>query len=315
MNAAMAAVSQPERFHLMFDSAPGFMAMFEGPDHRIAFANRAFSTLVGKGDLIGRTMAEALPELGGQPFADLLDRAAASGEQLIGHAVDMNVLRPGEQPEEIFVDILFQPLPPGDGGPAAIFVQGHEVTGDKRSEVIRNAHNRVLELAVADSPLEETLSELIRIVESTSRTGVLGSILILDEDGRHLRHGAAPSLPRAYCEMLDGTEIGPRVGSCGTAAFTAQPVFVTDITTDPLWSAFRELALLHDLKACWSIPIMTAGRRVLGTFAMYHHEPREPTLRDLALVDLITQTAALVIDRKRAQDALGRIAALSGQAS
>ena len=302
-----------ERLRLMFDQAPGFMAMLEGPEHRFVFANRAFSALVGKQDLAGRTVSEALPELAGQAFVDLLDRAATTGEQLIGHAVDMCVARRGEPAEEIFVDVLFQPLPPGDGGPAVMFVQGHEVTGDKRSEVIRNAHNRVLELAVADSPLEDTLSELIRIVETTSRTNVLGSILLLDDDGKHLRHGAAPSLPQAYCDAIDGSEIGPRVGSCGTAAYTAAPVFVTDISTDPLWAAFRELASEHNLGACWSIPILTAGRKVLGTFAMYHREPREPTVRDLALVDLITQTAALVIDRKRAQDALGRIAALTNQ--
>ena len=170
---------------------------------------------------------------------------------------------------------------------------------------------RVLELAVADSPLERTLSELIRIVESTSRTGVLGSILLLDQDGKHLRHGAAPSLPAAYCAAIDGAEIGPCVGSCGTAAFTAKPVFVSDISNDPLWADFRELAETHGLRACWSIPILTAGRRVVGTFAMYHREPREPTLRDLALVDLVTQTAALVIDRDRTQATLRNIARMT----
>jgi GAF domain-containing protein len=172
---------------------------------------------------------------------------------------------------------------------------------------------RVLELAVGDSPLEETLGELIRIVESASRTGVLGSILLLDEDGKTLRHGAAPSLPKAYSDMIDGSEIGPKVGSCGTAAFTASPVFVSDIDSDPLWEDFRELALSNDLRACWSIPILTTGRKVLGTFAMYHREPREPTVRDLVLVDLVTQTAALVIDRQRAQSALGQIAAIAGR--
>jgi GAF domain-containing protein len=171
---------------------------------------------------------------------------------------------------------------------------------------------RVLELAISDKPLEQTLGELIRIVESTSRTGVLGSILLLDEDGKHLRHGAAPSLPDAYCEAIDGAEIGPCVGSCGTAAYTSEPVFVSDIANDPLWADFRELADCHGLRACWSTPIMKAGRKVLGTFAMYHREPREPTIRDLALVDLVTHTAALVIDRKRTQDALGRIAAMTG---
>ena len=165
---------------------------------------------------------------------------------------------------------------------------------------------RVMELAIADSPLEDTLGELIRIVENTSRTGVLGSILLLD--GRILRHGAAPSLPKPYCEAIDGVEIGPVAGSCGTAAFRGRPVFVSDISTDRLWANYKDVALPHGLRACWSTPIITSGSKVLGTFAMYHREPREPTVRDLALVDLVTQTAALVIDRKRAQEALARAA-------
>ena len=165
---------------------------------------------------------------------------------------------------------------------------------------------RVLELAIRDSPLEDTLSELIRIVESSSRTGVLGSILLLD--GRHLRHGAAPSLPKAYSEAIDGAEIGPVAGSCGTAAFRGRPVFVSDIATDPLWAEYKAIALPHGLHACWSTPIITSGPKVLGTFAMYHRQPREPTVRDLELVDLVTQTAALVIDRKRAQEAMAQAA-------
>jgi GAF domain-containing protein len=169
---------------------------------------------------------------------------------------------------------------------------------------------RVLELAVADSPLEETLSALLDIVESTSRTGVLGSILILDDDGRHLRHGAAPSLPEGYVRAIDGAEIGPCSGSCGTAAFSGKPVFVSDIATDPLWAEYKAVALPHGLRACWSTPIITSGPKILGTFAMYHREPREATVRDLALVDLVTQTAALVIDRKRAQEARKRSSSL-----
>jgi GAF domain-containing protein len=179
---------------------------------------------------------------------------------------------------------------------------------------IREAHCGVLEMAIANSPLEKTLTALIDIVESTSKTGVLGSILLLDEDGQHLRHGAAPSLPSAYNEAVHGIEIGPMQGSCGTAAFTGHPVFVTDIENDPKWATFADLALMYGLRACWSTPILTAGRKVLGTFAMYHREPREPTVRDLALVDLVTQTAALVIDRDRAKSALGEIEAIAARA-
>ena len=185
------------------------------------------------------------------------------------------------------------------------------MTEDRRGEALRAAHNKVLELAIGDSPLETTLSELIRIVEFSSRTGMLGSILLLDVDGKHLRHGAAPSLPRAYSAALDGAEIGACAGSCGTAAHLGAAVFVSDIATDPLWADYKDIALPHGLRACWSIPILTRGRRVLGTFAMYHHEPREPTVRDLMLVDLITQTAALVIDRERAHAALRDIAAMT----
>jgi len=157
-------------------------------------------------------------------------------------------------------------------------------------------------------PLKETLGALINIVESTSKTGVLGSILILDEDGRHLRHGAAPSLPNDYSAAIDGAEIGPCEGSCGTAAYRGRPVFVSDIERDPLWEEYKAVALPHGLRACWSTPIIAAGPKVLGTFAMYHREPREPTVRDLALVDLVTQTAALIIDRERARSAIARIA-------
>lgn len=304
-----------DRLKRMFEHAPGFMALLEGSDHRFAMANPAFSELFGRTDLIGRTLREALPDLRGQEFTELLDRVAQSGKPATARALPLRISRIDVPAEEMFVDVLFQPLPDGSGERSAIFIQGHNVSEDKRSEALRVAHTRVLELAIGESPLEQTLSELIRIVESTSRTGVLGTILLLDEDGRHLRHGAAPSIPKAYTAAIDGAEIGPCAGSCGTAAYTATPVFVSDIETDPLWANYKQVALPHGLRSCWSIPIMTPGRRVLGTFAMYHREPREPTVRDLALVDLVTQTAALVIDRHRGHAALIKISAISGRAA
>ena len=311
LNQLSADRGERERLQRMFEQAPGFMALLEGPDHRFTVANRAFHDLVGGRDLVGRAVANAIPEFAGQGFIEILDEISQSSEPFVGHSMPLRISASPGTTEQLFLDVLFQPVSDENGEPAGIFVQGHNVTEDKRSETIRSAHNRVLELAIGDSPLETTLGELIKIVESTSRTGVLGSILLLDQDGRHLRHGAAPSLPKAYCEALDGAEIGPNVGSCGTAAYLGQPVFVSDIEHDPLWADFKALALPHDLRACWSTPILTAGGKVLGTFAMYHKEPREPTVRDLALVDLVTQTAALVIDRERAHEALGRIAAMA----
>lgn len=295
------------RLRQMFEQAPGFMALLEGPDQRFTIANKAFQELVGHDDLIGSTIPDVMPDAAGQGLANILQDASRSGEAFVGRSLPLRATRSGGWVEELSVDLLVQPLPNGDG----VFVQGHNVTEDKRNETLRSAHNRVLELAIGDSPLETTLGALIGIVEATSRTGVLGSILLMDQDGRHLRHGAAPSLPAAYCAAIDGAEIGPCAGSCGTAAYRGTPVFVSDIATDPLWADFKAIALLHGLRACWSTPILTRGRRVLGTFAMYHREPREPTVRDLMLVDLVTQTATLVIDRERAHTALQNIAALA----
>jgi len=292
--------SQAERLGSLFEHAPGFMAVVEGADLRFTVANAAFKKLVGRGDLIGKPLVEALPELDDQGIDEMLVGVARSGQAFIAHALPLTVVRENLVPEELVLDLVFQPIPESSG----IFIQGHDVTDDKRSEMLRTAHAKVLGLAISDSPLEQTLGELIRIVETTSSTGVLGSILLLDADGKTLRHGAAPSLPKAYCEAIDGTEIGACVGSCGTAAYLGAAVYVSDIATDPLWADFKELALSHGLRACWSIPILTRGRDVIGTFAMYHREPREPTFRDLMLVDLVTQTAALVIDRERAHAAL-----------
>ena len=307
----LAESGERDRLQHMFERAPSFMALVEGPDLRFAIANEAFQQLVGRRDLVGKSLTEALPELDEQGIDDILAGVARSGEAFVAHSMPLTVVRADLSPEEVVLDLVFQPVAATGSEPSAIFIQGHNVTEDKRSEAIREAHNKVLELAIGDSPLETTLNALIRIVETSSRTGVLGSILLLDEDGKRLRHGAAPSLPKPYVEAIDGSEIGPCSGSCGTAAYLGAAVFVTDIATDPLWADYKEVALANGLRACWSTPILTRGRRVLGTFAMYHREPREPTVRDLMLVDLVTQTAALVIDRERAHAQLRNIATMT----
>jgi hypothetical protein len=301
--------NETERLGIMVEHAPGFIAIVEGPELRFSVANEAFKKLVGRRDLIGRPMAEALPELDEQGIDDILRGVARSGEPFIARAMPFTVVHADLSVEEVVLDLVFQPFAASEGHGSGIFIQGHDVTGDKRSEMLRVAHAKVLGLAVSDSPLEQTLGELIHIVETTSCTGVLGSILLLDPDGKHLRHGAAPSLPPAYSEAVDGIEIGACAGSCGTAAFLGAAVYVSDISKDPLWADYKHIALAHGLRACWSIPILTRGRHVLGTFALYHREPREPTMRDLMLVDLIIQTAALVIDRDQAKAALQRVTA------
>jgi PAS domain S-box-containing protein len=158
--------------------------------------------------------------------------------------------------------------------------------------------------------LAEILDSLCRFVEGQA-SGVLASISLLDGD--RLRHGAAPSLPKAYTDAINGITIGPSAGSCGTAAYRGQPVIVEDIASDPLWSTYRDLALFHSLRACWSIPVSPQGK-VIATFAMYYREPRRPTEFDQEFVDQITHLAGVAIQHKLAQEKLQRSEAYLAEA-
>jgi len=167
--------------------------------------------------------------------------------------------------------------------------------------------NRILARIAASAPLEETLSAVARLVES-SCPETLCTILLLDEDGNHVRHGAAPSLPEAFVKAIDGQEIGPAAGSCGTAMFRRAAVVVTDILHDPLWAGFRHLAQLAGVRACWSTPILSDDQRVLGSFAVYYREPRPPAAAEREAVDIATHLGGIAIQRGRAQEALRRSA-------
>ncbi len=141
------------------------MAILEGSDHRFTVANQAFEELVNRADLVGKSLAEAVPEMAEQGLVELLDEAKRSGDPFVGRAMSLRIDLPGGWCEEIFVDLMLQPLRDAGGGVPGVFVQGHNVSEDKKSEELRSAHNRVLELAIGDSPLEQTLGELIKIVE------------------------------------------------------------------------------------------------------------------------------------------------------
>ena len=147
--------------------------------------------------------------------------------------------------------------------------------------------------------LETVLDRYLRTVESMADTVLLTSILLLDPDGKRLRHVAAPSLPQSYCEALDGTEIGPAVGSCGTAAYLGRAIYVTDIEVDPLWSDYRHLALPHGLRACWSTPIRIADDVVIGTFAIYHLTARSPIREEVDAIGMISGHVARAIEWAR----------------
>jgi PAS domain S-box-containing protein len=160
-----------------------------------------------------------------------------------------------------------------------------------------------LKLILIGAPLNQVLTAVIHLIEAHS-VGMSCSIFLVEADGLHLRYAAAANLPEAYRAATEGACIGPDAGSCGTAAYLRQPVFVADILSDPKWAHYRDVALQSGLRAAWSSPIMAHDGKVLGTFCMYYREVRHPEPAEIQLIDYASRIAGIAIARDRSQSAL-----------
>lgn len=165
---------------------------------------------------------------------------------------------------------------------------------------LRQYERQTLESLATGLPLANVLHALMQRVEHLAQVRLHACILLLSDDGRFLQDGIAPSLPDAYSRDLGRLEIGPQAGSCGTAAYRREAVYVEDIARDPLWAGARDLALRYGLRACWSMPLLALDGRLLGTFANYFLEPRRPLAAERDAFRLVTETAALAIERHQA---------------
>src|SRR3981189_1024981 len=181
-----------------------------------------------------------------------------------------------------------------------------DVTERRLAEALRDGESRILEMIARDAPLEEILENLVRVVEAQF-AGLLCSVLLLDDDGQHVRHGAAPSLPKAYTKAIDGICIGPKAGSCGTAMYRRESVVVTDILQDPLWEPYRGVAEPYGVRACWSTPILAHSGKALDSFAMYYREPRSPSPAETRALEMATHLAGIAIERRLAREERERL--------
>lgn len=190
-----------------------------------------------------------------------------------------------------------------DGRTAGRVWSFRDITTRRRAELWQENFNTVLSLITAEAPLQLVLE---RIAQFTERTmpGALCAIHLLSADGKHLQHGAAPSLPTFYWQALDGAEIGDDVGSCGAAASTGTTVVVTDIQTHPNWAPFRDLVRRADLHSCWSHPVLSAEGAVLGTFAIYRRIVGSPDHEEIERIAQVARLSAVAIERSRHQQAL-----------
>jgi formate hydrogenlyase transcriptional activator len=160
-----------------------------------------------------------------------------------------------------------------------------------------------LKIILIDAPLNEVLTSITRLIEAHS-DGMVCSIYLVQEDGLHLKYAAAPSLPESYRAATDGITAGPVSGSCGTAVYLGQPVFVADIASDPKWADFKDAAVSAGFRAAWSNPIVSHEGRVQGTFGMHYREVRYPSPGEIQLIDYASRIAGIAIERDRSREAL-----------
>jgi two-component system, cell cycle sensor histidine kinase and response regulator CckA len=175
-----------------------------------------------------------------------------------------------------------------------------DITRRKQADLREQARRVLLEQIATDAPLGDLLVGIVHFVEQ-ELPGAICSVLLADEAGAHLRHGAAPSLPDAYNRAVDGLVIAQGMGSCGTAAFLHQRVVVEDIETHPYWRGFRP-AREAGLRSCWSEPIFSSDGDLLGTFAIYHRQPCTPKEPELLLIVSAAHLASIAVGRVRGDE-------------
>ena len=157
----------------------------------------------------------------------------------------------------------------------------------------------VEEMLNSEKDLKEILTDIVTWIEYKSENDILTSILLYNKKTNQLFIGAAPSFPDNYNTAVNGFSPGPNAASCGTAAFFRKQIIVEDIATDPLWKDYKSYALSEELRSCWSTPIFGSKDELLGTFAVYYTEPRNPTQNDLTLIDGLVDITASAIEARR----------------
>lgn len=173
----------------------------------------------------------------------------------------------------------------------------------KRSEALAQTQMRVLEQVALGMDLSDIFQSLCLLLEQQLPGGYC-SVMTVDKETNRLRGAAAPSLPEAYAKGVDGLMIGSCAGSCGTAAYRGEAVYVSDIATDPLWAPFKDFALGHNIQACWSTPFLSKDGEVLGTFAISHNAPCQPVDYHYEVLQTAAHLASIATENRRAAEAL-----------
>jgi len=296
------ALQLPENFFQLLVEASADALLVIDEQGLIVFVNSQACQLFryAPAELVHRPIELLMPPDLRERYAEgLVKYFAGPGRRAMGSSSGLRGRR--RDRSDFFMDVGLSPLETSRG--MLVVCSVRDITGQKRVERRERDRMQVLELLNSGASLTEILDFTVGAVEA-EMPAALCSILLLDESGKRLLHGAAPRLPDFYNSAVHGIEIGEGVGSCGTCAFTGRPVIVEDIQTHPYWGPYRALAEQANVRACWSQPVLSAEKKVLGTFAIYHREPRAPAAGDIDLIETAASYVSLAITRKRNEEAL-----------
>ena len=291
-----------QKLRLHFEQTP--VAVIEWDlDFRVTEWNPAAQTIFGysREEALGQHASFIVPEA----YRTLVDGIMDALLKKIGgeRSSNANIAKDGAQ---ILCEWYNTSLIDEQGAVRGIASVAMDITERTQSQQLLAWEKTALESIGGTAPLAAVLDGLMLGLEQ-QLPGARCSVLLLDTDGIHLRPGAAPSLPQAYNQELDGLAIGPTIGSCGTAAHMGRQIIVSDTATDPLWAAYRELATRYDLRACWSTPVHCSKGKVLGTFAIYYREARSPAPAELELIERAAHVIRIAIERKRAEEEIRQL--------
>jgi signal transduction histidine kinase len=172
-----------------------------------------------------------------------------------------------------------------------------DITDRKRDDLFRAEEHRILTGVAENQPLNDIMTEVCRLAEAAMPDSMCSVLLVTPEGA--MQTVAGPRLPPEYSAAIDGAFIGPKAGSCGTAAYRGERVVVEDIETDPLWEDYKHIARKYGLRACWSVPLIAKNGRVLGTFATYHNRPYCPNQQDFDVINRLASYTAIAIHRSQ----------------
>lgn len=286
-----------ERMRDIFYRAPAFMAVLRRPELVFEMINERFADLVGRRTVLGKPVAQALPELEGQGLFELLGGVYRSGEAQEGHNVRLQLHTENGDLDTYYVDFLYMALRDPDGRVSGVLIHGIDVTERTRASLLAAGQRGALELAVSDAPLGDVLDLLARTAEDYAGGAVLAGIQLAGP-GNVLTHAAAPNLPEGLRDVLDRIGTAPLGGAGGTAAWRAEPVDCPDIASDPLWEHCRGQALGAGLAAARALPILAPSGAVLGAFSWYCRAGAVRAQRDAQALALLANTASLVIGQR-----------------